>query len=978
MTPRLTDLTSDRVRRGLGRRGRNVARRAEGAFRSPVRRAARTRVTAVRNRQFVRRVAGRTQPPDYWSSFADQLSEAWYDGGRRSLPARFGARSWRSLPGVDGTQALDTGFRSLQDGDFEWAELIADAFITAHPRHRRGHKLKALVHAAREEWRPAQEHWRTALGGKKYRGAARRWVINERGRATARKVIAMMPDAAVLTAADGTSLRDLLDIRPDRSREFNERLGAVLIQNVTHTETARLRPLLEAWSATQQREPEVLAPGEVARTVQLMGADEFRTFVAGRSVALVANSPSLLGSGLGEVIDGYDLVIRFNSFALQPEDTGSRTDVHVAFHKYDFNLDVAVDVRILLSAREELWRQSMKARIRPDAQNWLGDSSLRWPAVSRGLIGPDEPFKMPTAGFNMLRLLLDLDVCSAIDLIGFDFYASGMHRLADAATIPHAPGHDSAAEQQWVLAHAASRSGKIISMLPAAADRSRPEIGSEPEPAAAESEVAEPTLIERAEAQVADADFAAALQSLQEAAVVDAPLSDRFTAHRYVFLLSKVLSALSRYHAARDVLRLVHHSSTSASRAASSEAEIAWIQHDYTGGAELATYALRAHLGNRRAQRVRDRCQHPITPPADRAPDGGIAHVAFYVSEGGNFGDAALPVAVRESIGAVAGPTDWLPIHAHQLLDNERLELINRQRGVIVGGGGLFLPDTSPNGNSGWQWNVPSELLRRIEVPLSVFAVGYNLFPGQGFTGELFQRNLVELAEQATLLGLRNHGSIDAISGRLPARLQEKLRFVPCPTTILQHIHPGLAPATPGTGVVLLNAAFDRAERRFGDSYPLFLDQMATMIKSIRSAGAEVRFAAHLPADERLVGDLAAEHDIRLRVEPLFAMSLDQGYACYRAASAVIGMRGHATMIPFGLGTPVLSIVSHPKMRYFCEDISRPEWAVDVADPDLGPTLAERVRDILDREDRYRADIAELQQGLKKHIDEAAREALEH
>jgi hypothetical protein len=486
----------------------------------------------------------------------------------------------------------------------------------------------------------------------------------------------------------------------------------------------------------------------------------------------------------------------------------------------------------------------------------------------------------------------------------------------------------------------------------------------------------EPTLIDRAEELAAQADYPAALKVLEEMAAVESPLSDRFLAHRYVFLLSKVLQALSRYAEARDVLQLVHHSAPSASRAAASEAEIAWIQHDYDGGAELATYALRAHLINRKAERVRQRCLEPITPAVDQAPTGGVGHIAFYVSEGGNFGDAALPVAVRESVTAAAGETEWLPVHAHQVFDAERLELINNQRAAIVGGGGLFLPDTAPNGNSGWQWNVAPETLRQIEVPLSVYAVGYNLFTGQSFSGDLFRRNLLELAEHARLIGLRNHGSLEAVGSVLPERLHHKLRFLPCPTTILDHIHPGLQPAVSGTGTVLLNAAFDRAERRFGEDYPAFLEQMAAMVGRLRDAGADLRFAAHLPTDEQLVTDLAAEHDIRLPIEPLFDLSLDQGYACYRNASVVIGMRGHATMIPFGLGTPVLSIVSHPKMRYFCEDIGRPDWAFDVTDPDLGAKLGERVLDILEAEDAYRTDIAELQLGLKKHIDACAREAL--
>ena len=76
----------------------------------------------------------------------------------------------------------------------------------------------------------------------------------------------------------------------------------------------------------------------------------------------------------------------------------------------------------------------------------------------------------------------------------------------------------------------------------------------------------------------------------------------------------------------------------------------------------------------------------------------------------------------------------------------------------------------------------------------------------------------------------------------------------------------------------------------------------------------------------------------------------NQGAVANRDASLVIGMRGHATMVPFCLGTPVLSIVSHPKMRYFLEDIGRLYWAFDAATPDLGERLLESTLDIVARE----------------------------
>lgn len=470
-----------------------------------------------------------------------------------------------------------------------------------------------------------------------------------------------------------------------------------------------------------------------------------------------------------------------------------------------------------------------------------------------------------------------------------------------------------------------------------------------------------------AEALALDANYGAALDRLRDAAQIPGVLERA----DYVFLLARLLKATSQYKAARDVLQLAHRGATTASRASANEAQIAWIQHDYARGIESAAYALRCNPANLFARRVLDRLREPWTPFRSQVQRDGIAHAAFFVRAGGNFGDLVLPLAVRQAFERTLGPTEWLPIHVHQLFDQERLELVNAQRAMVVGGGGLFLPDTAPNRNSGWQWNVPCEALERINVPLAAFAVGYNLFPGQTFPDDLFRSSLISFAEKAAFLGLRNHGSIERVRALLPSDLHDKVRFVPCPTTILQHIHPGLTEPEVGSGRIIINAAFDRSRRRFGEGYDTFLEEMEKFISVIEGEGAEVLYASHLPGDERFVRDLARRFGRRLPMEALHRMTPDQGFATYRRASLVIGMRGHSTMIPFGLGTPVLSIVSHPKMRYFLEDIGRTEWAFDVNAKGLGESLIEQSKDVLSSEAVYRADVAGLQLALFDEVSSA-------
>ena len=478
-------------------------------------------------------------------------------------------------------------------------------------------------------------------------------------------------------------------------------------------------------------------------------------------------------------------------------------------------------------------------------------------------------------------------------------------------------------------------------------------------------------LLFEARAHLADGDFAGAREILMRALPLPGGLHQR-----NVLELARVLRAGSEYAAARSVLQLLYGNPRSATKAAAEAAEIAWVRHDYADGEALALFALRADPTNRKAEIVRDRCRRPFTTrEALPAGDGSapvLSHVAFYVSARGNFGDIVLPGTVREAVASVVTPGGWLPVHAHQVLDAERLELVNETDGVVVGGGGLFLPDTAPNGNSGWQWNIPREHLEKLTVPLGVVGVGFNLFEGQRFHGTLFGENLEALVERAELVGLRNRGSVQRVQDMLPDRLAGKVSFLPCPTTVLSHIHPRPDDVTARgvAGAVLINAAFDRDARRFGDRYDAFLARMAAYVTAVRAGGADVRCAAHLPADERLATDLASRYDIRLPIDAHYDMPVEEGYELYRRAGVVVGMRGHASMIPFGLGTPILSLVSHPKLRFFLEDIGRTEWGFDVHDPGLDGALAERTLDVLAREDDYRQDVAALQLELLAAVQE--------
>jgi tetratricopeptide (TPR) repeat protein len=453
-----------------------------------------------------------------------------------------------------------------------------------------------------------------------------------------------------------------------------------------------------------------------------------------------------------------------------------------------------------------------------------------------------------------------------------------------------------------------------------------------------------------------------------EAVEVLAPVvGDRLDAPRCHETLGVCLMALSRYDAAEAHLLLAAASPDVAPRAFAQLARLSWLCGREEEAHAYAREGLDADPTDAGCHAWYARTRPDVPDPRRPDDDAGrqLAHVALFAEGKENAGDKVLPEAVRRCFGADTGPRHWYQQPVHRLVDEAALERLNARRGVVVGGGGLFLPDTSPNGNSHWQWNVPDDLLARLTAPLAVFAVGYNVFDGQLYRRNRFAESLRVLVERSAFFGLRNHGSIDRVRELLPASLRDRVRYQPCPTTVARLLDPDRFASVERADTVLVNCAYDRAGLRFGHDYGHFLAQMAGALRSLGER-ADVRYAAHMPADEKFVHDLRREHGLALPVEQLHDLSNDAVRDLYARARLVIGMRGHAGMIPFGCGTPILSLVSHPKLAYFLSDIGHPEWGLSVHDRELGPRLVERASAILDDHAGAVADVHAAQEFLWK------------
>ncbi len=314
-----------------------------------------------------------------------------------------------------------------------------------------------------------------------------------------------------------------------------------------------------------------------------------------------------------------------------------------------------------------------------------------------------------------------------------------------------------------------------------------------------------------------------------------------------------------------------------------------------------------------------------------------IAHVSLYLA--GNAGDIVLSQCVRRTMMKFFPVHQWQMVPLRKPVTRETLDRMNACERIVLGGGGVFLPDSNANVISGWQWPISLEDLQAITVPLWVFSVGYNFFPGQ--TPEpVFLESLRALAEKSTFFGMRNRGSVEAVRALLPEKDRDKIVFQPCTTTLIRKIYGDTLPAGRTIGRIALNMAFDRAERRFGEQKEVICKNVAAAARCLQDKGYKIDLVCHVKKDADFLPWLKRA-GVRTRLVDLHRKFPEQVLRYYSEIDLTIGMRGHAQMIPFGLNQEILTLGTHDKMKWFLEDIGCEDWYVNLReDPD---SLTERI-----------------------------------
>jgi polysaccharide pyruvyl transferase WcaK-like protein len=346
-----------------------------------------------------------------------------------------------------------------------------------------------------------------------------------------------------------------------------------------------------------------------------------------------------------------------------------------------------------------------------------------------------------------------------------------------------------------------------------------------------------------------------------------------------------------------------------------------------------------------------------------------LLHIGVHNSANRNAGDTLLFPVVRKAFDTLIGPCDWELRQAWKPFSVADALRVNQEfNGIVIGGGGLLLRDQAGSDvvSSGWQWNSTVAAVQAIEIPVIVFGIGYNRFRGQDDFDPIFTEHIRALAAKTVFFGLRNTGSINALKNYLWEEQCDIPRRQYCPTNVLWQLYPeyreiAMLHDAKKERVLAFNAAFDRATLRFGQDADSVLSNVARAVRAAQEHGWKIVVAAHKTMDREIEPYLDVA-GVSYDTADLTDAGPDEVMAFYARVDFAFGMRGHAQMIPFGLRRPIMSIVSHDKMRFLLDDIDRSAWGVEVDSPELAERLLSALSSIEQDRRAVHADVARVQQ----------------
>jgi hypothetical protein len=272
-----------------------------------------------------------------------------------------------------------------------------------------------------------------------------------------------------------------------------------------------------------------------------------------------------------------------------------------------------------------------------------------------------------------------------------------------------------------------------------------------------------------------------------------------------------------------------------------------------------------------------------------------------------------------------------------KLYDNNRIKKINTEYDyLIVGAGGLILPDTHFNNNSCWQWDISDQNILKIEIPIYVVSIGYNLFYNQSIDMnnnkflndriKKFNKNISTLIDHSKYFSIRHHGDIELLKQHVPIELHTKIKFQFCPTIdYTKFLVKKLNIQKKQNNVWAFEIKEDRKFKRFyNTTQSEFYSNIVKFINYIKTNKPDIElvilnshknnntFQKYLK-NNNIIIPIIQNYNLDNETMIKNLINIDRLYC----------MGGHSQMIGYACGCDIRSIITHNKLKFFLEDIDK-------------------------------------------------------
>ncbi len=340
-------------------------------------------------------------------------------------------------------------------------------------------------------------------------------------------------------------------------------------------------------------------------------------------------------------------------------------------------------------------------------------------------------------------------------------------------------------------------------------------------------------------------------------------------------------------------------------------------------------------------------------------------------SPAGNAGDDILAFATIRKFESFGKKVEWTFYPLRNYITPAVMDRANQSDLLLIGGHGLLISDTNKNDISGWQWRCPMPTLEMMIKPLVFYSVGYNMMEGQEPFHHNFNRHIQLIAEKSKFFSVRNHMSKQKLVGHGIAA--ERITVNHCPSIFLiPEKNISFSKKRPRVGI---NLAGDRMHLRVKDT-TFFFSEMEKLLKNLNN-DFQICFINHNwnPSSncqyfiDSIIDELT--DPLVYNIETIWDYEKDVEFILnlYRSMDVVLGMRGHSQMVAFGQGTPVVSLISHPKLRWFLDDVNMLDTGVSVYDGYFAENAEELARTFIENPSIWKDRQEPAYREIKKNFD---------